>query len=451
MVILTSVSRPSRIAASDSAPSRTQGGLAEAHHLALPPEHAVAAVGLGARSRSCGWSWSRCRWRRAARTAGTAPRRDRRKAPGTGRGGTAKRSRQEFTPETCHTGVMERRPVLCKTSGFPGGRPRVRAQKAFPGRAGRGQRSGLALSQPRALLAGVQPAGAARGGGPLQPAARAPEVPRHLRQQPGRVLHEAGRRPQAADRQQRARAAARQPHPPPAARRGQRRRAAGPRPAAPPPERRPAARAAPVRPGDPALGRAAGERAPAPLGGLPPAALPHPDPAGGRPRPPLPVHLEPQPVARRVGQDAGRSRLPLRPHQGAAHPAALAAGAEHPALRAARRGDRPQPGPPLPRHGDRRVAPLPRHPQRRRAAQRGGGRGPAGGDPGGAARAALRHRRAAGDEAGHARLDARAADGAARDPGDRDLRGRRPARPARPDAASSTCPCRRCATAPGRR
>ena len=56
------------------------------------------------------------------------------------------------------------------------------------------------VPRPRAVLAGVQPAGARAGRGPGPAAARAGQVPGHLRQQPRRVLHGPGRRPEAPHR-----------------------------------------------------------------------------------------------------------------------------------------------------------------------------------------------------------------------------------------------------------
>ncbi len=61
-------------------------------------------------------------------------------------------------------------------------------------------RPARAVRQPRAVPAGVPAPGARGGRGRTQPAARAGQVPGHRRLEPGRVLHGPGRRPQAADR-----------------------------------------------------------------------------------------------------------------------------------------------------------------------------------------------------------------------------------------------------------
>ncbi len=54
------------------------------------------------------------------------------------------------------------------------------------------------IQQPRAVLAGVQLAGARTRRGPSATTARTGQVPRHLRQQPRRVLHGAHRRAEAS-------------------------------------------------------------------------------------------------------------------------------------------------------------------------------------------------------------------------------------------------------------
>ena len=69
--------------------------------------------------------------------------------------------------------------------------------------------------------------------------------------------------------------------------------------------------------------------------------------------------------------------------------------------------DPQQPRGPVPRHGDRGRDGLPRHPQRRHRARRGGGRGPAGADRGGTPPAALRDRGAAGAQPAAQPVDAR--------------------------------------------
>ncbi len=78
------------------------------------------------------------------------------------------------------------------SSDDPPGTPRFRCPADTPGT--------LALPEPRAVVAGVQRAGAGRGGGPTLAAARAAEVPGHLLLQPGRVLHDPGLGPARAAR-----------------------------------------------------------------------------------------------------------------------------------------------------------------------------------------------------------------------------------------------------------
>ena len=123
---------------------------------------------------------------------------------------------------------------------------------------------------------------------------------------------------------------------------------------------------------------------------LPRRDLPGPDAARGRPGPPVPVHLDAQPV------DRGRAHRPRDRRARASRgsrcpqilPRLLEVGAD--ALRAHRPGHRGQPRRAVPRHGDRRAPPLPGHPQRRPRDRGGRGRRPAARDRGGAAPAALR-------------------------------------------------------------
>ena len=76
-------------------------------------------------------------------------------------------------------------------------------------------------------------------------------------------------------------------------------------------------------------------------------------PAGRRPRPPVPVHL--QPVAEPGGDRPrpGHRRAPLRPGEGAAAAAPLRGDARRRALRAPRAGHRRPPRPAVPGHGGR--------------------------------------------------------------------------------------------------
>ena len=116
--------------------------------------------------------------------------------------------------------------------------------------------------------------------------------------------------------------------------------------------------------------------------------LPRPDAARGRPRPALPVHLEPLAVARRVRRRPADRRARLRAREGAGGAArgswrSSAAAATSPLedviadnLHRA-----------VPRHGVRRARHVPRH-ARRRLRHLRGDRGPARGRRAGAARAA---------------------------------------------------------------
>ena len=221
------------------------------------------------------------------------------------------------------------------------------------------------------------------------PAARAGEVPRHLQPEPRRVLPGAGVGPDGAARR---RACA--PPPPDGldqvdqlrAIRGAGRRA-----------RRPAGGG--VRQGD--RSRRSTTRASAsPTGTTSPADdrrsarrdvrrvdLPGAHPARGRPRAPVPVHLEP--VAQPRGHRARpvERRRALRARQGAAaapplrrrSPTASASCSLEQVIAA-------QPRRAVPRHGGARAPSVPRHPRRRLRA-RGRSRGPARGDRVGAAAA----------------------------------------------------------------
>ena len=81
--------------------------------------------------------------------------------------------------------------------------------------------------------------------------------------------------------------------------------------------------------------------------------LPGAHPARRRPRPPLPVHLEPVAEPGRGAPRPGHHRAPLRPGEGAAAAAPLRGDARRRAVRAARAGHRRPPRPAVPGHGHR--------------------------------------------------------------------------------------------------
>ena len=186
----------------------------------------------------------------------------------------------------------------------------------------------VALHQPRAVVARVQRSRARGGARREQSAARAPEVRRDLRDEPRRVLHDSGRRDQAADR-----GAGRAPlgRRPPADRaprgdlanaarvaaaadaRAQRRAAAGARARGHSVDARGRARR-----GD--AGRARRHVRRDRLSGA--------DAAGGRQRTSVPVHLEPLALAggRARGGDARRRRAALRAREDSADATALRSG-----------------------------------------------------------------------------------------------------------------------------
>ena len=120
---------------------------------------------------------------------------------------------------------------------------------------------------------------------------------------------------------------------------------------------------------------------------LPAPDLPRPDAARGRPRPSVPVHLQPLALARRARARPADRAGDLRAREGAeGDAAALRAGRRRAHVRAARGPDRRAPRHALPGHGDRRLRRLPRHARRRlhgrrrgrRPAARGRGRSCAG-------------------------------------------------------------------------
>ena len=220
-------------------------------------------------------------------------------------------------------------------------------------------------------MAGVQrprPRGGARR---AQPAARAAEVHRDLRDQPRRVLHDPHRRAHAAACGRGAQAFRRRAHARGAARAGQ-------------PPSSPFAGADDRLPEEPALpvARAPRDPHPAPRPArhtddanaaalLRRARLPRPHPAGDRQGASVPVHLEPLDLARRRarGSDARGAGPLLRARQGARLAAAFRAdrlGAARPALvRDARRRHRAQSRGPVSGLARHRVVSVPGHPRRR--------------------------------------------------------------------------------------
>ena len=168
--------------------------------------------------------------------------------------------------------------------------------------------------------------------------------------------------------------------------------------------------------------------------GAPPAVprrdLPGPDAARGRPRAPVPVHLDAVAVDRGRPARPGDRRARLRPGQGAADPAAPARGRAV-ALRAHRPGHRGQPRHALLGDGGRGAPPLPGHPQRRLRDRGGRGGRPPARHRGGAPAPPVRGRRPARGRAVDARRDAGAAAARARPRRGRLLRRQRHARPDR--------------------
>ena len=273
---------------------------------------------------------------------------------------------------------------------------RDRSRRTRPHRPSRGpapaaprppRQGDLPVPQPRAVVARVQRPRPARGARRAEPAARAGQVPGHLRRQPRRVLPGPRGRAPPAGRGRQGR---------PLARRSDGRRAAGGRPRARArPRRRPLRH---LRVGPPVArrrrhraGRLRGHPG-APRGApaaVPRRDLPGPDAARGRSRAPVPVHLDAEPVDRGRPARSGDRRARLRPGQGPADPAAAARGRAV-ALRPARPDHRGQPRRPVLGHGGRGAPPLPGHPQRRLRDRGGRGRRPPAGDRGGAPAAAVR-------------------------------------------------------------
>ena len=269
-------------------------------------------------------------------------------------------------------------------------------------------------------MAGVQPARDRARRGPGRAAARAAEVRRDRLQQPRRVLHGPRRGPARPGRRRHRDAAPGRPH---AARDARRDPREGRRPHGAPgalrcrrtcARRWPSTASAIVAPR-----RRLRRRARAPRRALPAPDLPRPDAARGRPRAPVPLHLQPLAVARRRRPRPGQPHAGLRAREGADRDAAaLRAAGRRAHLRAARGADRQAPRPALPGHGDRRHRGLPRHPRRRLHRLRRGRR-PAPGGRGRAAAPALRRGRARRGRDRDEPRDARAARARARGRGAR--------------------------------
>ena len=163
-----------------------------------------------------------------------------------------------------------------------------------------------------------------------------------------------------------------------------------------------------------------------------PPDLPGPHPAVGRPRPPLPLHLQPVAQPHRAGRRSRHRGRARGPGEGPAAAAALRGHARRRALRGPGAGHRRPPGDAVPRHGDRRALRLPGDAQRRPRARRGRGRRPAGRGRDGAAPAPLRTGRAPRGRGRDLRRHARHAGARARPRARRPLRHRGAARPRRP-------------------
>ena len=223
-----------------------------------------------------------------------------------------------------------------------------------------------------------------------RPAPRAAEVPRHLRRQPGRVLHGPRRGPARPGRRED--------------------RLAGTRSPLPLGHHRPRGRAR-ARARRAPLGRVRGRRSALPCASsgirvvsceeceraeleAVERALPRPDLPGAhaarrRPGPSLPVHLEPLAVARRPPARPEHRHRDLRAREGAEGGAAALRAHRPGRVRAARERDRPAPRPALPGHGDPLPRRLPGH-ARRGLHDLRRGRRPAAGRRGRAPPAALR-------------------------------------------------------------
>ncbi len=241
-------------------------------------------------------------------------------------------------------------------------------------------RAGVPVHQSGAVLAGVQRPGARALRGPGPVAARAGEVPRHLLQQPGRVLPGPRLRPpRAGGGRRRGLEDPRRPQPRGAARRDPRAL-----PGAARARRHRARHAAPAARGggdpDRRARRAERRRSRRPARDLPRAHLPRAHAAVRGPGAPVPVHLEPVPEPRGDRPRPGHRREPVRAREGPPAAPAIPRAPRRRAARADRGSHRGTPRLPVPRDGDRVPPPVPGHPRRGRRGRGGRGRGPPVGD-----------------------------------------------------------------------
>ena len=254
---------------------------------------------------------------------------------------------------------------------------------------GRAQASGL-LPQSRADLAQLQPSCAPRGRGPAHAAARAREVPGHRGLEPGRVPHEAHRRPEAAGRRRLSRSSRWT-----AARRASRSKSA-------------TAPCASCAAGPKRSARSCSRRSSIAASACCPISAPAqaPDQAWVRqhyidnvfplvtPQAIDPAHPFPFVSNLSLNLLVARARSARGHHRAHAHQAAhrqrhsaLHRGARHAHVRDARRRDRAPPRPALSRHDHRELRPVSRHAQCRRREGRRASRRPARDDRSRAARA----------------------------------------------------------------
>ena len=290
---------------------------------------------------------------------------------------------------------------------------RSRAARASRGHGGRAQQA--RLDRPRHQLARVQPARPARGARRPDAAPRARKVPRDLRVESGRVLHETDDAdPAALGRHEPCGAgAARQAVADP----GDDRLDVGGAGGLLHGRDSPAARR--TRNPAPRLGRADRSATGRGVGRVRHGDLAGADAAEPRRRASVPVRLEPLDLLGVPARRPGQRRARARSGQGAERAAAMAQGSRRDGrvgacLRRARSRDRRQRGEALPRDGDRDGEPVQGLPRRRgRAGGRGGRQQTRAGRAGGAA-APLRAGSAPRDRAQGRRADDLRADGAVR-------------------------------------
>ena len=300
-------------------------------------------------------------------------------------------------------------------------------------------------------MARVQPAGPRRGVRRTLAAPRAAEVPLHHGDEPRRVLHDprVGPPRPALVRGRRARG-----RPPPAGRGARADPDDGPGDGGAPdrvPRGRPPSEARRERDRRADVGRPHGGAAHGRDRVLPAERPAGPDASRRGPGPPVPVPLEPLDELRRRGEEPRDRRREVRAREGPAGPPAAPAAARDPRGKEegpAGQGRVPlprvpaagEPRRPLPGPRDRLLAPLPRHARRRHRDPGGRGVGPPRDDRAGSPPPPLRSRRAprGGPEDAEARPQAPRQ--AARDHGERDLRGGRAARAGRPDVAREARP-----------